>query len=282
MPEAKQNKVILTVAGSDPSGGAGIQADLKTFAVLGVYGAAAITCLTAQNTRGVASVLPVDPLMVARQIELVLTDLPVTHVKIGMVGTSDIAKAIGTALSGFAGEVVYDPVLKATAGNPLLEPTAVTTIKEQVISRATVLTPNLPELQALTGLPCTHQEEIIAAGRRLFANFPNLRAIIIKGGHGPLSNDRVTDYLLLPAGSGDHDWFQTDHPWLNTSNSHGTGCTFASGFAAFHLLTGSYPQAFSCAATFLEQLLTISADSHLGHGTGPLLHHLFPRNVKPF
>jgi hydroxymethylpyrimidine/phosphomethylpyrimidine kinase len=279
MLEAEQHNgtAILTVAGSDPSGGAGIQADLKTFAVIGVYGAAAITCLTAQNTMGVVSVLPVDPEMVRCQIELVLADLSITHVKIGMVGTAAIAEAIGAALAGFAGEVIYDPVLRATAGLPLLEPAALDRVREQVIGRATVLIPNLPELQTLTGLPCTSREEILLAGRQLFADFSNLRAVIIKGGHARVRQGLITDYLLLPGTGPDPDCYPADHPWLETPNSHGTGCTFASAFTAFHLLTGSYEQAFVRSTAFLAELLAISTGSRLGHGNGPLLHHCLRR-----
>jgi hydroxymethylpyrimidine/phosphomethylpyrimidine kinase len=279
MPAMAQNigKAVLTVAGSDPSGGAGIQADLKTFAVIGVYGAAAITCLTAQNTMGVASVLPVDPVMVRRQIDLVLADLPITHIKIGMVGTAAIAAAIGAALAGFAGEVVHDPVLRATAGPPLLEPTALAEVREQVIGRATVLIPNLPELQTLTGHTCTSREDILTAGRQLFADFANLRAVIVKGGHARSRQGLITDYLLLPGAGPDPDCYPADHPWLETTNSHGTGCTFASAFTAFHLLTGSYEQAFARTTAFLAELLTISAGSRLGQGNGPLLHHCWRR-----
>jgi hydroxymethylpyrimidine/phosphomethylpyrimidine kinase len=279
MTGAEQNKgmAVLTVAGSDPSGGAGIQADLKTFAVIGVYGAAAITCLTAQNTLGVVSVLPVDPEMVSRQIELVLADLPITHIKIGMVGTAAIAEAIGATLAGFAGEVIYDPVLRATTGLPLLEPSALARVREQVIGRATVLIPNLPELQTLTGHTCTSREKILTAGRQLFTDFSNLQAVIVKGGHAQIRQGLITDYLLLPGAGPELDCYPADHPWLETANSHGTGCTFASAFAAFHLLTGSYKQAFVRTTEFLAELLAISTGSRLGHGNGPLLHHCLRR-----
>jgi hydroxymethylpyrimidine/phosphomethylpyrimidine kinase len=273
--EKRKEAAVLAIAGSDPSGGAGIQADLKTLAVIGVYGAAAITCLTAQNTLGVASVLPVAPEMVSSQIGLVLADLPVTHVKIGMVGTSAIAVAIGEALADFSGEVIYDPVLNASTGGPLLEESALAEVAKQVIGRATVLTPNIPELQIISGITCASREEILQAGRWLFARYAKLRAIIVKGGHAEIRQGMTTDYLLLP-GFGEHfDWRAADHPWLETDNSHGTGCTFASAFAAFHLLSGNYQQAFASTTDFLAQLLTISADSRMGHGKGPLLHHRF-------
>lgn len=272
--EAKKG-VVLAIAGSDPSGGAGIQADLKTTAVLGVYGAAAITCLTVQNTREVAAVAPVPPELVREQIESVLADLPVTHVKIGMVGTAPVAEAVGVALTGFTGEVIYDPVLRATSGADLTEPTSLAAVRARVIDRATVLTPNLPELRALTGCTGTGSNELKAAGRQLLADFPNLRGVVIKGGHGPLRQGQVTDYLLLRSPEAASPiCLEACRPWVETANSHGTGCTFASAFAAFHLLTGSDEQAFTRTAEFVHRLLAASAGSPLGHGNGPLLHHL--------
>jgi hydroxymethylpyrimidine/phosphomethylpyrimidine kinase len=275
MATQTETGVILSIAGSDPSGGAGIQADLKTMAVLGVYGGAAVTCLTVQNTRAVAAVVPVAPELVREQIELVLADLPVTHVKIGMIGTAAVADAIGAALAGFAGEVIYDPVLRASAGADLMEPAALAAVRDQVISRATVLTPNLTELQTLTGRTGAEPEELLAAGRQLLAVFPNLRVLVIKGGHGPIREGLVTDYLMRRTAEAESPaCLESSQPWVKTANSHGTGCTFASAFAAFHLLTGSDELAFTRAAVFVHRLLAASAGSRLGGGTGPLLHHL--------
>lgn len=273
---AKERKgVVLSIAGSDPSGGAGIQADLKTLAVLGVYGAAAVTCLTVQNTREVATVTPVAPDLVREQIELVLADLPVTHIKIGMIGTAPIAEAVGETLTGFAGEVIYDPVLRATAGADLTDPAALAAVRAEIIGRATVLTPNLAELQALTGCTDAKPEELQAAGQKLLADFPDLRAVVIKGGHGPLQSGQVTDYLLYrPAAGALPVSLEASRPWVETANSHGTGCTFASAYTAFHLLTGSDELAFTRAAAFVHRLLAASAGFRLGGGTGPLLHHL--------
>ncbi|MDA8165657.1 MAG: bifunctional hydroxymethylpyrimidine kinase/phosphomethylpyrimidine kinase [Desulfobacteraceae bacterium] len=275
MAANERKGIVLSIAGSDPSGGAGIQADLKTMAVLGVYGAAAVTCLTVQNTSEVAALVPVAPELVREQIRLVLADLPVTHVKIGMIGTAAVARAVGAALDGFAGEVVYDPVLRATAGADLMEPAALAAVRAEVISRATVLTPNLAELHALTSASGDRPGELRAAGRQLLADFPRLRAVAIKGGHGPVHHGSVTDYLVRrspdPASP---SCLEATHPWVDTRNSHGTGCTFASAFAAFHLLTGSDDEAFTRAAAFVHRLLAASAGSRLGGGTGPLLHHL--------
>ncbi|MEJ2031821.1 MAG: bifunctional hydroxymethylpyrimidine kinase/phosphomethylpyrimidine kinase [Deltaproteobacteria bacterium] len=274
MAAKERKEVVLSIAGSDPSGGAGIQADLKTLAVLGVYGAAAVTCLTVQNTREVAAVTPVAPDLVREQIELVLADLPVTHIKIGMIGTAPIAEAVGEALTGFAGEVIYDPVLRASAGADLIEPEALAAVRAGVIGRSTVITPNLAELAALTGHIGTGPEELQAAGRQLLSDFPGLRAVVIKGGHGPLQSGQVTDYLLhRPAAGAPPVSLEASRPWVETANSHGTGCTFASAYAAFHLLTGSDELAFTRAAAFVHRLLVASAGLRLGGGAGPLLHH---------
>ena len=273
----RQAAAILSVAGSDPSGGAGIQADLKTFAVLGVYGAAAVTCLTVQNTREVRTVQPLAPSLVREQIALVLADLPVSHIKIGMVGTAEIAAAIGAALDGFAGEVVYDPVLRATAGRDLFEPAALEQLQQEVVARATVLTPNVPELEELSGVSCPDPGAVLEAGGLLLANNPGLRALVVKGGHFPSADEQVTDFLLLPA-SGQSPMVQTAaHPRLATRNSHGTGCTFASAFAAFHQQSGSYRTAFEQTVDFLHCLLTRSAGVSFGRGNGPLQHHLCRR-----
>ncbi|HSR35854.1 MAG TPA: hydroxymethylpyrimidine/phosphomethylpyrimidine kinase, partial [Desulfurivibrionaceae bacterium] len=170
--------VILSIAGSDPSGGAGIQADLKTCATLGVYGAAAITCLTVQNTTGVRSFTLLAPELVREQIRAVLDDLPVSHVKIGMVGSAAIATVIAEALADFHGEVVYDPVLRAGAGQSLLEGEARAALS-QLLARATALTPNLPELVALSGSPCATAQEITVAVVALFQAHPRLAAVVV-------------------------------------------------------------------------------------------------------
>ena len=272
--------VVLSIAGSDPSGGAGIQADLKTFASLGVYGAAAVTCLTVQNTQGVRSFTPLDPTLVQEQIRAVLDDLPVSHVKIGMVGSAAIATAIAAALHDFAGEVVYDPVLKAGTGQSLLEGDARAALA-QLLDRATLLTPNLPELAALSGESCATAAEITAAATTLFRRHPRLAAVVVTGGHGDEAGGEIIDLLYLRAAGHTITIVEYVHPRIASRNLHGTGCTFASAFAAAHARSGSYETAFREAGAFVAALIEKSTAFSLGHGTGPLLHHLVRRNSEP-
>lgn len=267
----------MTIAGSDPSGGAGIQADLKTFATIGVYGSAAITCLTAQNSMGVKSYLPVDSYFVKQQIELVLEDQPVAHIKTGMIGTAEIAKTIGTTLAGFRGEIICDPVLQASDGHHLFEPKDCDILYAHLISKATVLTPNIPELEQLSGVNCRHQEEVLAAGKVLFDRFSSLQALVITGGHLNEEDSQITDFLLLRSDNKEKPAVKNaTHPRIKTNNTHGTGCTFASAFTAYHLLTEDYQKAFSKTVSFMDQLISKSASFKMGRGgKGPLAHHLF-------
>ncbi|MDH3392927.1 MAG: hydroxymethylpyrimidine/phosphomethylpyrimidine kinase, partial [Desulfobulbaceae bacterium] len=184
-PNGIQVPAVLSIAGSDPSGGAGIQADLKTFTSIGVYGAAAITSLTTQNTMGVSGITVLPPELVRKQITEVLADLTVSHVKIGMVGSEETAIAIVEALRDFDGEVIYDPVIRSTSGKALCEENTPLTLAEHIVTRATVLTPNIPELAMLSGqspddLNLTGTESVTG----LFNRFPNLAALALIGGHG--------------------------------------------------------------------------------------------------
>lgn len=267
-------ETVLSIAGSDPSGGAGIQADLKTFVSIGVYGAAAITCLTAQNTLGVSSYLPVDPCFVRKQVELVLQDLFVTHIKIGMTGTEEIVKVIGDLLADFKGEVICDPVIRASDGHALLGKKSVVCLCDHIINRATILTPNLAELRMITDEACMDPDEAVQAGISLFDRFKGLRAVVIKGGHLEEERETVTDRLLVRRGeSGGIITKTASHKRVRTKNTHGTGCTFASAFAAFHMLKGEYEQAFFNAVNFVDRLLNKSASLKFGNGCGPLAHH---------
>ncbi|MCG2823687.1 MAG: bifunctional hydroxymethylpyrimidine kinase/phosphomethylpyrimidine kinase [Desulfobulbaceae bacterium] len=271
-------RAILTIAGSDPSGGAGIQADLKTFTAIGVYGGAAITCLTAQNSLGVDSYLPVAPEFVAKQIELVLADLPVSHIKTGMLGTDEIAGAMAEALHDFPGEVICDPVLTASDGHDLFRETTENTGLHALFNTATVLTPNLPELARLTQRNLETAREALAAATSLLARYPKLRAIALTGGHIQEQAEEVEDFLILRQDQG-AEIFSSKHARVNTPNTHGTGCTFASAFTAYHLLHGNDQDAFFKAAAFVETVLRQSSGLALGKGKGPMAHHLFRGKV---
>jgi hydroxymethylpyrimidine/phosphomethylpyrimidine kinase len=267
-------RAILTIAGSDPSGGAGIQADLKTFATLKVYGAAAITCLTVQNTTGVFANNPVDPQVVREQAARVLADLPVSHIKLGMLGNRGIVRAVGEVLAGFQGEVICDPILRSSSGNTLLDEDARADFQRVILGRATALTPNFHEFRILTGVADDDDWETSPAVARLFKEFPRLAALVLKGGHRREAAQEVIDVLYLRSDAG-YQQIDSRRPRIKTGNTHGTGCTFASALAAGHQKTGSWEKAFLLACNYLDQLLRASASIRMGQGSGPLLHHLY-------
>jgi hydroxymethylpyrimidine/phosphomethylpyrimidine kinase len=278
MPAISKQHAVLTIAGSDPSGGAGIQADLKTFTALGVYGAAAITCLTAQNTLGVASFQAVDPAFVAKQIDLVISDLPVSHIKTGMIGTGEIAQAIGKSLEGFMGEIICDPVLAASDGHTLLAPQDLDIYCSHLLSCATVITPNVPELELLSQINCQDDAAIDNGVEILLNNFPQLRAVIVTGGHRQERLNTVTNFLYLRTAGGSAEKIHSSHPRTKTTSSHGTGCTFASAFTALHLLSGNDREAFLGAANFVAELVAASISHPMGAGKGPLMHHMLRKD----
>jgi len=265
--------IALTIAGSDSSGGAGIQADLKTFSALGVYGASAITALTAQNTHGVEAVLVVPPDFVARQIKVVARDLNITAVKIGMLATSEIIEAVAGALETLPGvPVVLDPVMVAASGDVLLDEDAIETLRAVLVPRATLITPNLPEAAKLLGGDRAKDEREMsaqaAALRRLGA-----KAVLIKGGHaeGPEAIDILLDQdgeLSLAA------------PRVATSNTHGTGCTLSSAVAAKLAKGASLRDAVAAAKAYVTAAIAAADDLEVGQGRGPV-HHFHRWWSKP-
>ncbi len=266
---------LLTIAGSDSGGGAGIQADLKTFAAHGAYGMSAVTALTAQNTRGVTAVHPAPPEIVAAQIDAVFEDLGVDAVKIGMLASAAVVRAVAARLrhhlaAGTAGArppVVLDPVMVAKSGDPLLDPEAVAAIREELLPLSTVVTPNLPELARLTGLPEPEREAgRIEAARALAAAGP---AVLAKGGH--VRGEEVVD-LLIDGG----ELHRFTHPRLATRADHGTGCTLSSAIAARLAAGAALPEAVRGAIDYLQGAL--AAAYPLGTGHGPV-DHLW--NVRP-
>ncbi len=263
-------KIILTIAGSDPSGGAGIQADIKTITSLGGYAAAAITTITCQNSLGVQRVAPLEPDLVQQQIASVLDDNTVSHVKIGMTGSSQIIEAIHNSLATFTGEIILDPVLKASSGTSLLDdnPQALTPL----LQKATVLTPNTHELSLLSGQDCRSRVHAITAGKALLTTFANLRAICLKGGHLNEEKETVEDILLERTGDAISEE-SLQHRRHQTRNSHGTGCTFASAFTSFHHQYNDYTRAFTEAVWYVDALLQQGKDDQLGAGTGGLCHY---------
>jgi len=271
----KTEQVVLTIAGSDPSGGAGIQADLKTFTILGVYGGAVISCLTAQNTLGVFAVEPVQAALVKKQITHVLSDLNVTHIKIGMLGSAAVAESISDALAEYTGEIIYDPVLISSSGQELIDPKAHDAIRRHILPICTVLTPNVPELSVLAEKDCSTKDTLHNAAVKLFQQYDRLRSVIITGGHFEPEKKVITDFMLKSPGTNHQDDYEEiSHPRIASNNTHGTGCTFSAAFTAYHLLSGDDSRAFRKATGFMDNLIRNSASARIGHGTGPLMHHL--------
>jgi len=257
--------VALTIAGSDSSGGAGIQADLKTFAAFGVYGASVITALTAQNTRGVFGIHPVPPAFVTAQIDAVFDDLDVKAVKIGMVMGLSIIEAITSALSRWKPTpIVLDPVMVASSGDRLLSAEAVESLRKELIPRASLVTPNLPEAAVLLNESVASDEAAIRSqGRRLLAL--GARAVLIKGGHGQGAESIDTlfhggDIIALPA------------PRIPTTNTHGTGCSLSSAIAAGLAKGETLETAVRGAKTWISAAIAAADRLGVGHGHGPIHH----------
>ncbi|MBH5401121.1 bifunctional hydroxymethylpyrimidine kinase/phosphomethylpyrimidine kinase [Bradyrhizobium sp. CNPSo 4010] len=257
--------VALTIAGSDSSGGAGIQADLKTFAALGVYGASAITALTAQNTRGVTGIHAVPVGFVTEQIDAVFSDLDVGAVKIGMVAQVASIDAIAAALSRWSpGRVVLDPVMVATTGDRLLAAEAVDALRTRLMPLATVITPNLPEAAALLDEPVAASEaEIERQGRRLLGL--GCRAVLIKGGHG--EGAESTDYLITAETA-----IALAAPRVATRNTHGTGCSLSSAIAAGLAKGDGLEDAVRNAKAWISAAIGAADSFSVGHGYGPIHH----------
>ena len=257
--------VALTIAGSDSSGGAGIQADLKTFAALGVYGASVITALTAQNTMGVTGIHLVPPEFVTAQIDAVFSDLAVKAVKIGMVAQRATIDAIADALQRWSpAHIVLDPVMVATSGDRLLAPDAVQALRTRLIPSATILTPNLPEAAALLDEPvAASAAEIEAQGRRLLAL--GCPAVLIKGGHGGGSDS--VDYLVSCSGT-----LALSAPRSPTRNTHGTGCSLSSAIAARLARGEDLVTAVRNAKAFVSDAIAAADRFSVGHGHGPIHH----------
>lgn len=254
-------RTVLTIAGSDSGGGAGIQADLKTFAALGVYGTSAITAITAQNTVGVTSAMALPADMVTAQLEAVASDIALHATKTGMLGNTAIVEAVVAAIRELELPlVVVDPVMVAKSGDRLVDDDGVRAICRELLPRALVVTPNIPEAEALSGRRITSLEDAKEAARAIHGMGPS---VIIKGGHA--QTDDLVDLLY-------HDGvFVPFHtPRIATRNTHGTGCTFASAVAAHLALGHALPEATSRAQAYVAG--AIRHGLAIGHGHGPLDH----------
>jgi hydroxymethylpyrimidine/phosphomethylpyrimidine kinase len=262
-PGAARTPIALTIAGSDSSGGAGIQADLKTFSAFGVYGASVLTALTAQNTQGVAAIEPVAAAFVVAQMEAVLCDLQVGAIKTGMLANAAIVRAVADRLRvDQARPIVVDPVMVASSGHVLLEPDAVDALKRQLFPMAFLITPNLPEAARLLGAREAESEvEAVAQAKALLRL--GCGAVLLKGGHG--SGKEAVDILCDAAGVE-----RFVRPKLDARNTHGTGCTLSAALVA--LLAGGVElrEAVGRAKAFVWQALEAGSGLRVGHGRGPV------------
>lgn len=256
---------VLTIAGTDPSGGAGIQADIKTFSALGAYACSAVTAVVAQNTQGVRSFLALEPQFVADQIDAVFDDIRIDAVKIGMIANAGIAEAVADRLRHHgAKNIVLDPVMVAKSGHALLAPEAVAAVRGLLAPLATVITPNLPEAAVLLGRADSWTAEAMAAA------LPDLLAlgpdwVLLKGGHLPDSAES-TDLLAGPGGV-----TRFPAPRIATANGHGTGCTLSSAIAALLPSLGMV-EAVGAAKAYLHAALAESGRLDVGRGSGPVHH----------
>lgn len=257
--------IALTVAGSDSGGGAGIQADLKTFSALGVYGASVITAITAQNTRAVTAVHAVPVGVVTAQLEAVFADLAVAAVKIGMLGDAALIAGVAQGLCERRLPVVLDPVMVAKSGDALLPEDAVTALRELLLPLSTVLTPNLPEAARLLGVDqAASEEEMAAQGRALLALGP--QAVLMKGGHG--QGARCVDLLIVRNG----ETLRLEAPRRATRNTHGTGCTLSAAIAAGLARRQSLETAVRAAHAYLQGAIAAADGLAVGTGHGPVHH----------
>lgn len=262
----------LTIAGSDSSGGAGIQADIKTMSAIGCYAMSAITSITAQNTTGVRSIMPVSPEVVADQIDMVMTDIPPLAIKVGMLCNAEVASAVAERLEHYRPQnLIVDPVMVSTSGSMLLEKDAIEVLTKRIFPLAELVTPNQMETKALTGSSDTAEQ--IESLRRL-----GCRNILIKGGDTDRTDIKV-DILHLSA-TGETIELKADA--VDTKNSHGTGCTLSSAIASYLALGYQLKEAVGMAKLYVTHALEAGSWITTGRGHGPVNHFFSPRRLKNF
>ena len=275
MNQNKSYPIVLSIAGSDSSGGAGIQADLKTFSALGVYGATAITAITAQNTQGVNSQFALPPQMVYDQITAVIDDLNLSVVKIGMLSNVEIVNAVADALSNYDVKIVLDPVIVSTSGHRLLSVEAQDVIKERLLPMCEIVTPNIPEMETLANMPVSSFEEKEKAANHLLSL--GSKSVLLKGGHE--EGEIKKDYLFINGQQSTVNGQQSlsfVSETILTKNVHGTGCTLSSAIAAFMARGLVLEDAVREAKLYVTEAIRAGSDVKIGHGFGPVNHFFNP------
>ena len=264
-------RTALSIAGSDSSGGAGIQADIKTMSANGVYAMTAVTALTAQNTTGVTDILDSTPAFLSAQLDAVFTDIFPDAVKIGMVSSAELISVIAQKLRQYgARHIVVDPVMVATSGDPLLEREAIGTLRDELIPYSRVITPNLPEASLLLGETVDHQDQLEDAARELSRLTDSKVSVMLKAGH--LTDNELTD-IFYNAETGRS--MRLTSPRVRTENTHGTGCTLSSAIAAYLAKGADLDTAARLGKEYLAGAIAAGAQYTIGHGHGPV-HHFHP------
>ncbi len=259
---------VLTIAGSDSGGGAGIQADLKTFSAIGCYGMSVITALTAQNTQGVKAIHAVPPVFAAQQIDAVLTDIGAEAIKIGMLYAAELIETVAETLKKHgAQKIVLDPVMVSQSGDKLLQDDAIEAIKAHLMPLADIVTPNIPEASVLCGKQLKQWSDIESAAETLAQH--GSRSILIKGGHG--DEKKSTDLLFLAR---ENRFVRLAADRIKTDNNHGTGCTLSSAIASYMAKGHDIEAAVQKAKAYMNQAIAAGAQYQIGHGHGPV-HHFF-------
>lgn len=265
-----QTTIALTIAGSDSGGGAGIQADLKTFSALGAFGCSVIAALTAQNTKAVTAIMDIPPSFVAEQIDAVFSDISVSAVKIGMLNSAAIIDVVADRLQRYKPQwIVVDPVMVAKSGDRLLHEDAVNSLRDRLLPLATLITPNLPEAADLLGIDMpTNREKMYEAASALLAL--GSQSVLIKGGH--LSGASSPDLLLSTSTPNAARWFESER--AHTKNTHGSGCTLSSAIAALLPRYRDIDKAVAHAKSYIQNAINNADKLNVGSGHGPL-HHFY-------
>jgi len=264
----KKYKTVLTIAGSDSGGGAGIQADLKTISACGCYGMSVITAITAQNTQGVSDIWPVPVSSIDKQIDAVLDDIGADAVKVGMMHSAEVIYLIARKIRKYdIRNLVIDPVMVATSGDKLLQDEAIATLKKELLPLATIITPNLPEASILLGREVTEREQLSEAAREL--SFNNTVSVMLKAGH--LQDNKLTD-IFYNADADEIISLESER--VKTLNTHGTGCTLSSAIASFLALEHGLSDAVKTGKDYIVNAIQNGSVYQTGHGHGPV-HHFY-------